>query len=104
MFYYFRLQDRIPDNHLLRLIDKHISFAFVPERLKDSHSDTGRPSPDPEFLLCFLLIGYLYSMPGQAAAPLTWRRARFSVRRPKQTQTNNNDSRRALLHSIASHA
>jgi hypothetical protein len=29
LFYYFRLEDQIPENHLLRLIDKHISFEFV---------------------------------------------------------------------------
>src|ERR1035438_500535 len=59
---YFRLEDHIPENHLLRLIDKHISFAFVRERLKDSYSDTGRPSIDPELLLRILLIGYLYGI------------------------------------------
>ena len=26
LFYYFRLEDHIPENHLLRLIDRHISF------------------------------------------------------------------------------
>jgi len=29
LFYYFRLEDQIPETHLLRLIEKHISFAFV---------------------------------------------------------------------------
>ena len=29
LFYYFRLDDHVPENHLLRLIDKHVSFAFV---------------------------------------------------------------------------
>jgi transposase len=62
LFYYFRLEDQVPDTHLLRLIDKHISFAFVREKLKESHSDTGRPSIDPELLLRILLIGYLYGI------------------------------------------
>src|SRR6201989_2958435 len=61
-FYYFRLEDQVPENHLLRLIDKHISFDFVRERLKQSYSDTGRPSIDPELLLRILLIGYLYGI------------------------------------------
>jgi transposase len=34
LFYYFRLEDQVPENHLLRLIDKHISFEFVREQLK----------------------------------------------------------------------
>jgi transposase len=62
LFYHFRLEDHIPENHLLRLIDKHISFAFVRERLKDSYSETGRPSIDPEVMLRILLIGYLYGI------------------------------------------
>ena len=41
---------------------KHISLAFVRERLKESYSETGRPSIDPELLLRILLIGYLYGI------------------------------------------
>ena len=62
LFYYFRLEDQVPEAHLLRLIEKHISFEFVRERLKDSYSDTGRPPIDPELLLRILLIGYLYGI------------------------------------------
>ena len=62
LFYYFTLEEYIPQNHLLRLIDKHIDFSFVREQLKDSYSDTGRPSVDPELLLRILLIGYLYGI------------------------------------------
>jgi transposase len=62
LFYYFRLEDQVPENHLLRLIEKHISFEFVGERLQDSYSETGRPSIDPELLLRILLMGYLYGI------------------------------------------
>jgi len=62
LFYYFRLEDQVSETHLLRLIDKHISFEFVRERLRTSYSDSGRPSIDPEVLLRILLIGYLYSI------------------------------------------
>jgi len=62
LFYYFRLEDQVPETHLLRLVEKHISFAFVREKLKDSYSETGRPSIDPELLLRILLIGYLYGI------------------------------------------
>jgi hypothetical protein len=44
LFYYFRVEDHIPDNHLLRLIDRHISFDFVRAKLKDSDSEIRRPS------------------------------------------------------------
>ena len=62
LFYYFRLEDQVPENHLLRLIEKYIRFAFVREKLKESYSETGRPSIDPELLLRILLIGYLYGV------------------------------------------
>src|SRR5947207_14063794 len=62
LFYYFRLEDQVPENHLLRLIDKDISFEFVRQQVKDSYSETGRPSVDPELLLRILLIGYLYGI------------------------------------------
>jgi hypothetical protein len=28
LFYYFRLEDQVPENHLLRLIEKHISLPL----------------------------------------------------------------------------
>jgi transposase len=54
--------DQVRETHLLRLIDRHISFAFVRENLKESYNETGRPSIDPELLLRILLIGYLYGI------------------------------------------
>src|ERR1700728_4400095 len=62
LFYYFRLEDQVPETHLLRLIEKHISFALVRGQLKDRYSEIGRPSIDPELLLRILLIGYLYGI------------------------------------------
>jgi len=62
LFYYFRLEDQIPEDHLLRLIDQHIDLSFVRERLKSFYSPTGRPSVDPEVLLRLLLVGYLYGV------------------------------------------
>src|SRR5271165_1527216 len=62
LFYYFRLEDQVPETHLLRLIDQHISFEFVRQQLKASYSETGRPSIDPELLLRILLLGYLYGI------------------------------------------
>jgi transposase len=62
LFYYFRLEDQVPENHLLRLIDRHINFEFIRAKLKDSYSETGRPSIDPELLLRLLLVGYLYGV------------------------------------------
>jgi len=62
LFYYFRLEDQIPEDHLLRLIDCYVDLSFVRERLKNLYSSTGRPSIDPEVLLRLLLVGYLYGI------------------------------------------
>jgi len=62
LFHYFRLEDQVPENHLLRLIDRHVNFEFIRAKLKDSYSDTGRPSIDPALLLRMLLVGYLYGV------------------------------------------
>ena len=45
LFYYFRLEDQVPETHLLRLIEKHISFAFV-RREAESELQRDRPSVD----------------------------------------------------------
>jgi len=44
LFYYFRLEDQIPDDHLLKRLDRFIDFGFVRERLRDTYSAMGRPS------------------------------------------------------------
>ena len=62
LFYYFRLEEQIPADHLLRLIDCYIDFGFVREQLKGFYSATGRPSIDPEVLLRLLVVGYLYGI------------------------------------------
>jgi transposase len=60
LFHYFRLEDLVPETHLLRLIEKHVRFAFVRQQLKGSYSETGRLSIDLELLLRIFLIGYVY--------------------------------------------
>src|SRR5215813_5487178 len=62
LFYYFKLEDQVPENHLLRLIDRHVNFKFIRARLKERYSDGGRPSIDPELLLRMLLVGYLHGV------------------------------------------
>ena len=62
LFYYFRWEEQIPEDHLLRLIDRHVDLSFVRDRLKRFYSGTGRPSIDPEVLLRVLLVGYLYGI------------------------------------------
>ena len=62
LFYYFRIEDQVPENHWLRFIDGYVSFDFVREKLRACYSETGRPSIDPEVRLRILLLGYLYGI------------------------------------------
>jgi transposase len=62
LFYYFRLEDQIPDDHRLKRLDRFIDLGFVRERLQDTCSAVGRPLIDPEVLLRLLLVGYLYGI------------------------------------------
>src|SRR6266849_10740663 len=43
LFCYFCLEDQIPEDHLLRLIDRYVDFRFVRERLKNFSAPRGGP-------------------------------------------------------------
>jgi len=62
MFYYVRMEDIVPEGHLLRLVDQYIDFGFIKDKVRHLYSHTGRPSIDPEILLRMLFIGYLYGI------------------------------------------
>ena len=64
LFYEFRLDDRIPQNHLLRRIDVFVSSALADlhEELEPYYSDIGRPSVDPELMIRMLIVGYSYGI------------------------------------------
>jgi len=58
----FNPEDVIPDNHLLRKIDRIVSFEYIYDLLKPTYSEIGRPSIDPVSLVKMLLVGYLYGI------------------------------------------
>ena len=64
LFYEFRLDDRVPKNHLLRRINVFVTTALadVHERLRSHYSDIGRPSVDPELMIRMLIVGYCYGL------------------------------------------
>src|SRR5215470_13789697 len=70
LFYYFRIEEQVPENHLLRLIDRYVSFDFVREKLRASYSETGRPSINPEVLLRILLLGLFRQLTPRSPATL----------------------------------
>jgi transposase len=58
LFYSFNLDDVVPEDHLLRHIDRFLNFSDLREHLAPYYSHTGRPSVDPELMIRMLLIGY----------------------------------------------
>ena len=53
----------VPEDHLLRKIDRYIDFSFIYELVEDKYSaDRGRPSLDPVMLVKIPLIQYLYGI------------------------------------------
>lgn len=57
------LEELVPADHLLRLIDRHIRFDFIREKTVHLYcTDNGRPALDPVLLFKILFIGYLFGI------------------------------------------
>lgn len=61
--FYSQLYNKIPENHILKIINSAISLEFVNELLKDSYcSNFGRPAKEPEMMMRILILQYLYNL------------------------------------------
>lgn len=58
LFYSFDLEDLVPQDHLLRKIDRFLDLSDLRQHLAPYYSHTGRPSVDPELMIRMLIIGY----------------------------------------------
>lgn len=69
LFYEFRLDDRIPQGHLLRRIDVVITEALTDlhKELAPHYSAIGRPSIDPELMIRMLIVGYVFAIRSERA-------------------------------------
>lgn len=57
------IEDLVPEDHLLRKIDRYIDFSFINKICAPYYSkDTGRPAVEPEILFKMLFLGYLYGI------------------------------------------
>ena len=57
------IEELVPQDHLLRKIDKAVDFSFIHEMCKNLYSpNIGRPAIEPELLFRMLFIGYLYGI------------------------------------------
>lgn len=62
MFTYVRLEELVPQSHILRRIDRVIDFSVVHKKTEALYSHTGRPSIDPEVMIRMMVLGYLYGI------------------------------------------
>jgi transposase len=62
LFYSFNLEAHVPQDHLLRSIDRHLDLSDLRRRLEGYYSQTGRPSIDPELMTRMLIVGYSYGI------------------------------------------
>lgn len=60
--YHANLEDRIPDDHILRKIREHIDFDFIYDEVKDRYGTRGNVSVPPPVILKMLLLLILYNV------------------------------------------
>ena len=76
LFYSFRLDEAVPDDHSVRAIAAVLDLSWVHSELAPFYPKMGRPSIDPELMIRMLIIGYVIrdslgasDMPGFASEP-----------------------------------
>ena len=62
LFYGFSLERHVPDDHLLRKIDRFVDLSELRTYLGPYYSETGRPSIDPELMMRMLIVGYCFGI------------------------------------------
>jgi transposase len=62
LFYEFRLDEAVPDDHLVRKIDAVLDLSWVHAELAPHYPTLGRPSVDPVLMIRMLIIGYVFAL------------------------------------------
>lgn len=62
LFVSVSLDEYVPEDHLLRAVDRYIDLSEFRQNLVESYSNTGRPSIDPELMARMLIVGYCYGI------------------------------------------
>jgi len=66
-FYSFRLDEAVPDDHLVRKIAAVLDLSWVHSELAPFYPTMGRPSIDPELMIRMLIIGYVFAIRSERA-------------------------------------
>ena len=62
LFYEFRLDEAVPDDHLVHQIDAVLDLSWVYAELAPHYPTLGRPSFDPVLMIRMLIIGYVFGL------------------------------------------
>ena len=62
LFYEFRLDEAVPEDHLVRKIRALLDLSWVYEELAPYYSEIGRPSIDPVLMIRMLIVGYEFAI------------------------------------------
>ena len=67
LFYSFRLDDVVPDDHLVRAIAAVLDLSWVHAELASYYPKIGRPSIDPVLMIRMLVVGYVFAVRSERA-------------------------------------
>src|SRR5580704_3211328 len=66
-FYSFRLEEAVPDDHLVRPIAGVLDLSWVYSELAAYYPEIGRPSIDPALMIRMLIVGYAFAIRSERA-------------------------------------
>jgi len=61
-YHHINLEQRVPQNHILRKIEEKIDFGFIYAQVRDSYGDNGNVSVPPPVILKMILLLILYNV------------------------------------------
>jgi transposase len=67
LFYSFRLDEAVPDDHLVREIAAVLDLSWVHSELAPYYPKMGRPSIDPVLMIRMLIVGYVFAIRSERA-------------------------------------
>ncbi len=67
LFYSFRLDEAVPDDHLVRAIAAVLDLSWVHAELATYYPRLGRPSIDPVLMIRMLIVGYVFAIRSERA-------------------------------------
>ena len=66
-FYSFRLDEAVPNDHLVRAIAAVLDLSWEHSELAPYYPQFGRPSIDPVLMIRMLIVGYVFAIRSERA-------------------------------------